>query len=314
MKMMRTTKSPELALFLGLCLAFGCGGGDDTNDDGASADDDESGDDDDDDDDDDDSMTDPSADDDDDGSSTSSDDSETSASTVDTSDSGDTTTNVDDSTGDSSDDGSESSTGEQIGNTIYEIQDGTLDEGAAVEVYGVIVTGIGLTGIFVQEPAGGEYSGAFVFSGMGGPDWSDAQVGDSIDISGVTSEYFDFTQIVITDGTYVNNGADTPLEPELVDIATVGDPVEGEPWESVLVRIEGSITVSGISMFDELTVADRGDAVLVDNFCYEIVNGGEFDGVGVGSEFSAIQGPVNFFFDDFRISPRSADDLEGFTP
>jgi predicted extracellular nuclease len=314
MKMMRTTKSPELALFLGLCLAFGCGGGDDTNDDGASADDDESGDDDDDDDDDDDSMTDPSADDDDDGSSTSSDDSETSASTVDTSDSGDTTTNVDDSTGDSSDDGSESSTGEQIGNTIYEIQDGTLDEGAAVEVYGVIVTGIGLTGIFVQEPAGGEYSGAFVFSGMGGPDWSDAQVGDSIDITGVTSEYYDFTQIVITDGTYVNNGADTPLEPELVDIATVGDPVEGEPWESVLVRIEGSITVSGISMFDELTVADRGDAVLVDNFCYEIVNGGEFDGVGVGSEFSAIQGPVNFFFDDFRISPRSADDLEGFTP
>jgi predicted extracellular nuclease len=314
MKMMRTTKSPELALFLGLCLALGCGGGDDTNDDGASADDDESGDDDDDDDD---SMTDPSADDDDDdGSSTSNgdDDSETSASTVETGDTGGTTAVVDDSTGEPTDDGSESSTGEQIGNTIYEIQDGTLPEDTQVEVYGVIVTGIGLTGIFVQEPAGGEYSGAFVFSGMGGPDWSDAQVGDSIDVTGVTSEYFDFTQIVITDGTYVNNGADTPLEPELVDIATVGDPVEGEPWESVLVRIEGSLTVTGISMFDEVTVADGGDAVLVDNFCYEIVNGGEFDGLGVGSEFSAIQGPVNFFFDDFRISPRSADELEGFTP
>ncbi len=313
--MMRTTKTPELALFLALALAFGCGGGDDSADDGASADDDESGDDDDDDDDDD-SMTDPSADDDDDGSSTSNDDdSGTSAGTVDTGDTGDTTAVVDDSSsGEPTDDGSESSTGEQIGNTIYEIQDGTLPEGTPVEVYGVIVTGIGLTGIFVQEPAGGEYSGAFVFSGMGGPDWSDAQIGDSIDITGEVSEYFDFTQIRITDGTYVNNGADTPLEPELVDIATVGDPVDGEPWEGVLVRIEGGLSVTGISMFDEITVADSGDSVLVDNFCYEIVNGGEFDGLEVGSEFSAIQGPVNFFFDEFRISPRSADDLEGFTP
>ena len=200
----------------------------------------------------------------------------TSAGTVDTGDTGETTaiTTLDDSTGDDTGDTGDSSTGEQPGNTIYEVQDGTLAEDAFVELIGVVVTARALNGIFVQEPAGGEYSGVFVFSGMGGPDISDAQVGDVIDVSGSIDEYFDFTQIRIDDGTYVNNGAGDPIEPEVVEIATLSDLVTGEAWESVLVRAEGSLTVTDISMFEEITVVDSGDEIIIDNFCYDIIENG----------------------------------------
>jgi hypothetical protein len=64
-------------------------------------------------------------------------------------------------------------------------------------------------------------------------------------------------------------------------------------------------------MFDEWTVVD-GDEVLVDNYLYDAVNSGDFEGMSVGSTFTAIQGPLNFSFDNFKIAPRAADDLEGF--
>jgi predicted extracellular nuclease len=316
---MRITKTPELALFTALFLAFGCQTDGSETDENGSADDDESsdGDDDDADDDDDDSMTASMTDSMDESSSSDGDSGDTSVGTVDT---GDTsagtvdTSDTGDTSGDPTGDTDDSSTGEQPGNTIYEVQDGTLGEDDPVELIDVVVTGIALNGIFVQEPGGGEYSGVFVFSGMGGPDISDAAVGDVIEVSGVIDEYFDFTQVVITDGTYVNGGAGTPLEPDVVDIATLGDLVTGEAWESVLVRIEGELAVTGINMFDEFTVVDSGDELFIDNYCYDTVNSGEFDGLGVGSEFTAIQGPLNYSFDNFKICPRSADDLEGFAP
>jgi hypothetical protein len=166
----------------------------------------------------------------------------------------------------------------------------------------------------VQEPAGGEYSGVFVFSGMGGPDIDGAQVGDVIEVSGIIDEYYDHTQVVITDGTYVNTGAGDALAPEVVDIATLADLVTGEAWESVLVRIEGGLSVTGINMFDEFTVVEGGDELLIDNYCYDTLGSGEFDGLAVGSDFTAIQGPLNFSFENFKIAPRSAEDLEGFAP
>jgi len=318
---MRITKTPELALFTALCLAIGCQTDGSSTDESASADDDDSsgGDDDDDDDDDSvsDSMTDTVSDTvSDSGSSSGDGTGDTSAGTVDTGDTDDSSagTTADDTTGDPTGDTDDSSTGDQPGNTIYEVQDGTLAEDDFVELIDVVVTGIALNGIFVQEPAGGEYSGVFVFSGMGGPDISDAQVGDVIEISGVVDEYFDFTQVRIDDGTYVNNGAGDPLVAEVVDIATLGDLVTGEPWESVLVRIEGDLSVTGINMFDEFTVVESGDELLIDNYCYDVLASGEFDGLAVGSDFTAIQGPLNYSFDNFKIAPRASDDLEGFAP
>jgi predicted extracellular nuclease len=317
---MRLTKTPELALFTALFLAFGCqSDGSDLDDDSSADDDDSEGDDDDgnDDDGDDDSVSNSVSDSD---ASSGDDSGGTSAGTVDTGDTGGTTgdTGIDettgDPTGDPTGDTDDASTGEQPGNTIYEVQDGTLAEDDFVEIIDVVVTGIALNGIFVQEPAGGEYSGVFVFSGMGGPDTSDAQVGDVIEFSGVIDEYYEFTQVRIDDGTYVNNGAGDALVPDVVDTATLADLVTGEAWESVLVRIEGDFSVTDINKHNEINVVDSGDELLIDNYCYEVLGSDDFDGLTVGSEFTAVQGPLNFSFDNFKIAPRSADDLEGFAP
>lgn len=205
-----------------------------------------------------------------------------------------------------------SSSGGDMGNTIYEIQDGTIAEDAAVEVYGVVVTAVNVGGFWAQEPAGGEYSGVQVFSGMGGPDVSGVQVGDVVAFSGTTNEFFEVTQVVITDGTFDITGSATPLDAELLSIATLVDGTTGEPWESVLVRIEGTLTAGMLSNFDEFPVADGPDSIIIDNFAYSVSMSGDFPGFGVGATFDAIQGPLNFSFMNFKIAPRDADDLEGY--
>lgn len=207
----------------------------------------------------------------------------------------------------------DTTTGDMIGNTIYEVQDGTLPEGTPVEIYSVVVTAVTGSGFFAQEPAGGEYSGVIVFSGNGGPDTSAVEIGDIVDFSGNTFEFNDaITEVVITDGTFNVVGPGAPLDPDLVDISAFGDPDTAEPWESVFVRVEGDLVVTEvITMFDELVVTD-GDSVTIDNFLFNAPDSGDFDGLDTGASFTAIQGPVNFWIDDFKVAPRSADDLEGY--
>src|SRR5688572_2525275 len=99
-----------------------------------------------------------------------------------------------------------STTGEPAtDDTVYEVQDGTIPPKSMVAIENVIVTGVGAAGVFVQEPAGGEYSGVWVYSnaGGGGPDLSVLGLGDEINITGVTAEYFDRTEIEISDGELV---------------------------------------------------------------------------------------------------------------
>lgn len=226
------------------------------------------------------------------------------------------TGNVDGSSSSGAADGSSSSggssSGGDMGNTIYEIQDGTIAEDTAVEVYGVVVTAVNVGGFWAQEPGGGEYSGVQVFSGMGGPDVSGVQVGDIVDFSGTTNEFFEVTQVVITDGTFDVTGSTTPPDAELLPIATLVDGTTGEPWESVLVRIEGTLTAGMLSMFDEFPVADGPDSIIIDNFAYSVSMSGDFPGFGTGATFDAIQGPLNFSFMNYKIAPRDADDLEGY--
>jgi len=309
---MRFTKNPELSLLIAVCLALGCqSDGEELEE--TSADDD-SGDDDGDDDDGSVTLTTTMT-------SAGSEDSGDTGTTGDTAEetTADTTAASDpDTTAGEGPEGSstvgeeESSTGEQPGNTIYEIQDGTIPIETNVEVYGVVVTGVASNGLFVQEPAGGEYSGTFVFSGMGGPDLSGAQVGDVIDFSGVTDEYFEFTEVDITAGTYVNQGAGTPIEPEVLDIITLTDMVSGEAWEGVLVRIEGDFTVVPGGVAGEFPVSDGADEILIDQFLYSIPDSGDFAGFGLAATFTALQGPLNFSFMEYKIAPRSADDAEGY--
>lgn len=230
------------------------------------------------------------------------------------------------STGDSS--GSDSSTTETVDDdTIYEIQMETIPVDTDVIVNGVVVTAKrdpadNQDRFWAEEPGGGEYSGIVVFAGMMGDELgiADLQIGDVVDITGTVAEFNDLTEIDISGAAatlvVVDTGQD--LAPDVVDISVFNANLTAEPWESTLVRIEGSFTVTmdGVTAFAEYTVTDGTDDVVVDNFCYDST-AGDFPGLGMpgsggGATFDAIQGPVNWFNDTWKIMPRAETDLEGY--
>ncbi|MCA9656194.1 MAG: lamin tail domain-containing protein [Myxococcales bacterium] len=213
-------------------------------------------------------------------------------------------------------DGSESSGGSStsagtLDDTIYEIQDGTIATGSSVDVQGVIVTGVGGTGFFAQEPAGGQYSGVYVYLNAA----PTVVVGDEVDITGVTEEFNDLTELNAELGSVTPTGVTgVVLTPDLVSGADLSA-AAGEPWEGVYVRIEGApLAVVGLPGFSEFDVNDGGaDDTRIDNFLYSVF---DFPALyplfGVGASFTAIQGPVNFTFGDYKVCPRQDADLEGY--
>lgn len=215
----------------------------------------------------------------------------------------------------SSEAGSEASSGESTsgddGDTIYDVQDGTLAEGTPVAIDGVVITGVVSNGVFAQEPGGGQYGGVFVFS-IGGPDISGAAVGDVVNFSGVTGEYMGNTEVDISAGTYEVVEAGDPLAAEVIDAADLGDDLTAEPWEGVLVRIEGDLEVTSVSGSNEFVVNDGTNDVRIDDFLYELPTSGDFAGFGVGATFTAIDGPLNYFNSQFKIAARDAGDFEGY--
>lgn len=216
-----------------------------------------------------------------------------------------------------------SSSGGTADDTIYDIQMGVIAEGADVVVRDVVVTAIGPTPtrFWAQEEASGEYSGILVYAGDQGETLGigELQIGDVVDVSGTVVEFSDLTEIDLSmTGTLDVTGATTPLEPDVVDIDVFGSDDTAEPWESTLVRVEGALDVTEVNgAQDEFTVAIGADSVTVDNFVYNAFDdagtGETFDGLAVGATFTAVQGPVNFFASDWKIIPRSADELEGYS-
>ena len=219
--------------------------------------------------------------------------------------------------GESSGEGSSGSSGESSGttegiddDTIYEIQDGTIPTGDPVDVRGVIVTGVSNNAFFAQEPAGGQFSGLFVFIAA----VPTVSVGDEVDITGVATEFNDLTEIDASGGTVTATGVTgVVLTPDVVALDDLVAAV-GEPWEGVYVRIEGiPLDVVGLPGFDEFDVSVGGPSTRIDNFLYSVFdNAATYPNFGVGASFTAIQGPVNFTFGEYKIAPREAADLEGY--
>lgn len=254
----------------------------------------------------------------------------TGTSTGDTSDTSTGSSSDGSSTGSSTDDSSTSTTDSSTGSTtdtdtdsdtngeaatIYDIQDGTIPEDAAVEVQAVVVTAIATTGsgFMAQEHDGGQFSGCWVF--VGDIDISMLAVGDEVNITGVTQEFNGLTEIDASAGSVTETGVSgVVLAPEVLPIATFSDPMLAEPWEGVHVRVEGDpLTVSMLLPGDEFLVTN-GSSARIDNIAYVVAGKPEFPNFGTSATFTSISGPLNFSVDAFKISPRSAADLTGYMP
>ena len=223
------------------------------------------------------------------------------------------TTTADDTTstdGSSSTPDPDTTTGAQ-GDTIYEVQDGTLATGAAVDLRGVVVTAVEAEGVFVQEPAGGMYSGVFVFLGVA----PTVVRGDEVDVVGSIVEVMNQTVIDASVGSVEATGV-MGVEP-MPELLTVGAlaPDAAEPWEGVLVRVEGApLQVSAVPAFG-FTVTEGADALDVGEGLYDLqADPKAFPGFGISASFTAIQGPFTQVIPGYRVLPRDADDLEGYVP
>jgi len=190
---------------------------------------------------------------------------------------------------------------------IYDLQQGVVAEDTLVELTGVIVTSpLSYDGedFFVQEAAGGQYSGILIHNYDGGTDPADVEVGDVVTVSGFYTEFYGCSEVTVSDSSYITvTGTDAVPAPALVaaaDISNTGSLAEN--YEGVLVRVE-NVTVN------DLTDIAFGEFGLVGGL---IVDDMFFDGGGpvptMSQTYSSITGPLHYNY-DFKLEPRTLADL-----
>ncbi len=187
--------------------------------------------------------------------------------------------------------------------TIYDIQyttDPSGDSpyvGQTVTTEGV-VTGLGSSGYFIEEPAGGAWNGLWVYDNSNTP-----EQGDYVQLSGSVIEYNGLTELTNLITYTLESSHNLLPAPEVLATVDVGQ----EMYESVLVRVL-NVTVSDPDLgFGEWAVDDGGGAVVVDNgdYTYTPV---QDDPIGL------LQGPLNYSYGAFKILPRSDFDIRQGMP
>tara|TARA_X000001036_G_scaffold2118_3_gene1877 strand:+ start:26556 stop:28241 length:1686 start_codon:yes stop_codon:yes gene_type:complete len=181
-----------------------------------------------------------------------------------------------------------------VGNlTISEIQ-GEQDSSPYQDQY-VTTSGYVMAkndnGFFIQDAAA-------AWSGIWVVDFGNANtsVGDEIEVSGQVKEYYDLTELDISDGSSTILSSNNILfEPIVITSAS-------EQYESVLVTVSGICdglpneygewTLSGTTIDDYLYGSDWGD----------------FNPI-IGNEYT-ITGPLNYAYSLFRVNPRGDEDIQ----
>ena len=210
--------------------------------------------------------------------------------------------------------------------TIYDVQQGVVAPGETAVLEGVVVTGIAKLadgtgyGVYVQEAGGGQWSGVWAYTATGAEAFHRGQL---VNLSGFVQEYDgsahdwgnSITEIVVNDGTLALGaiaaaGSDVAEPaPEQLSVASLGADISAEPWEGALVRVQGALTVAdGHLGFGEFSVDDgSGATIRVDDRLFL------YGPVYTGDTFTAIQGVLDYSYGAWKIEPRDAADLQGWT-
>jgi len=202
------------------------------------------------------------------------------------------------------------------GITIYDIQDVNSSnhpsENSVVKLENVVVTGgqfnasKSLYGIFVEEKNGGAYSGILVAYSMTSG-FGPFVVGDVLTIEGTYKEYYDMSEISATNITKTDSGY--KIEPVVVNPANVATGgADSEKYEGVLIKVENVEVISANP--DESAEKDykefmvTGNLRVNDKYSYSYTANRK-----VGDKFDYIIGVLDYDFSNFKLNPRSDDDL-----
>ena len=172
-------------------------------------------------------------------------------------------------------------------------------EGAVVTISGV-VTATAAYGFFVQDPAGGDYSGLYVY------DYGDNVVsaGDMVTVGGSYTEYYEFTELISPTVT-ITGSADVPA-PLLVSACDVGTGgVNQEAYESMLVRVEDvSVTNANPDDPNDYDEFEVDTCLRIDDYVYA-----DLDQSALGTDYASITGVLMYGFSNSKLAPRDAADL-----
>lgn len=204
------------------------------------------------------------------------------------------------------------------GDTVYAVQKGEIPAGQTVHLTGLVVTGVAHHangngyGLFVQAPAGGPYSGIWVYTKDGA---QNIGRGKEVIVDGPVAEFDNFgkwpagvteievSQNGVTVGTVLVTGVAPEPAPAVLDPAMWNDPNALEPYEGVLVRVH-NVTVDNPNLgFGEWSL---NGGILVDDKL--VIN----PPVAAGATFQSITGILDYAFGTYRILPRDSADLVGY--
>lgn len=121
----------------------------------------------------------------------------------------------------------------------------------------------------------------------------EANVGDKIMASGVTEEYYGMLQIVDANANVIEEGA-SDIDPTLVTSSELGEPIEAQ-----LVKME-DIEILSVNQYNDYTARDADGEFVIDN---------DAGFLEVGKTYDEIIGVVDYNFNEFKLMPRSEDDV-----
>jgi predicted extracellular nuclease len=181
--------------------------------------------------------------------------------------------------------------------TIYDIQHTSDASGNSpyteqlVRTTGV-VTGFAAAGYFIQDSTGA-WNGIYVYDSG-----NIVAIGDSISITGKVKEYYNFTELTSITG-FVKHASGVALPvPSFIPVSSV----KTEAFESVLVSIGNAKCTSVNAGYGMWAVAQGTDSCKVDTSLFKFT-----PTLNIKYDITAI---VNYNFSEFRLSPRSANDIK----
>ena len=179
--------------------------------------------------------------------------------------------------------------------TISDIQQGQESElfADSVVVTRGIVTGVYGGSVSIQDGQGA-YSGMWLFS----PDVP-VQVGDEIEVTGAVTEYFGKTQIANPTTTIIGVENELP-SPEVLTTAEAGT----EPWEGVLVRVNGAVTNDDEGN-GEWSLSDGSGDLRVDDAGFDAIDAGL---VAAGNTLQ-VTGALDYSWSNYKVQPRTVADV-----
>lgn len=147
--------------------------------------------------------------------------------------------------------------------------------------------------VFIQDPAGGPWSGLFLFRPTPQP-----ALGDEVAVTGRVQEFKGLTEIAEGQLTILSRGNPLPA----AHITTTGDAAQ-EQWESVLLRLE-NVTVTDPDLgHGEWQVDDGSGTLRVDDL------GSYQYHPAAGDVLDYVVGPLYYSFDNFKLEPRDDADI-----